>query len=127
MVTQDSTIAEKIRMIRDHGQAKKYFHDLEGYPAHVANCGDLNLFAEPAIADELAWTGFTMMSVANNHAGDYGPQGLLATMENLERVAAAGVDMIVSGSAIFGSGDVRGTTQKMVRILAELAERERSC
>jgi dTDP-4-amino-4,6-dideoxygalactose transaminase len=31
VVTQDSTIAEKIRMIRDHGQAKKYFHDLEGY------------------------------------------------------------------------------------------------
>lgn len=31
IVTQDEAIAQKIRMIRDHGQRKKYFHDLEGY------------------------------------------------------------------------------------------------
>jgi dTDP-4-amino-4,6-dideoxygalactose transaminase len=31
VVTQDEEIANKIRMIRDHGQAKKYFHDVEGY------------------------------------------------------------------------------------------------
>jgi dTDP-4-amino-4,6-dideoxygalactose transaminase len=31
IVTQDEAIAQKIRMIRDHGQQKKYFHDLEGY------------------------------------------------------------------------------------------------
>jgi len=31
IVTQDEEIASKIRMIRDHGQAKKYFHDMEGY------------------------------------------------------------------------------------------------
>jgi dTDP-4-amino-4,6-dideoxygalactose transaminase len=31
VVTQREDIADKIRMIRDHGQAKKYYHDLEGY------------------------------------------------------------------------------------------------
>jgi len=31
VVTQDEEIARKIRIIRDHGQAKKYFHDTEGY------------------------------------------------------------------------------------------------
>ncbi len=31
IVTQDEDIAQKIRMIRDHGQRKKYLHDLEGY------------------------------------------------------------------------------------------------
>ena len=31
IVTQDEEIVGKIRMIRDHGQAKKYFHDIEGY------------------------------------------------------------------------------------------------
>jgi len=31
VVTQDEEMAQKIRMIRDHGQAQKYFHDLEGY------------------------------------------------------------------------------------------------
>jgi ribulose-phosphate 3-epimerase len=46
------------------------------------------------------------------------------TVENLERVARTGVDMIVSGAAIFASGDVRGTTQKMVRRLAALAEED---
>ena len=29
--TNDNAIAAKIRMLRDHGQAKKYYHDVEGY------------------------------------------------------------------------------------------------
>jgi dTDP-4-amino-4,6-dideoxygalactose transaminase len=29
--TNDSGVAEKIRMIRDHGQVRKYVHDVEGY------------------------------------------------------------------------------------------------
>jgi len=48
------------------------------------------------------------------------------TVDNVAEVASYGVDMIVSGSAIFGSGDIRGTTERMVRSLAELAEREHS-
>lgn len=47
--------------------------------------------------------------------------------ENLDAVAGSGVDMIVAGSAVFGSGDVRGTTQRIVRRLGELGERERIC
>jgi ribulose-phosphate 3-epimerase len=47
-------------------------------------------------------------------------------LDNLESVARAGVDMIVAGSAIFGSDDVRRTTETMVRQLAELALGERS-
>jgi dTDP-4-amino-4,6-dideoxygalactose transaminase len=29
--TNDEAIARKMRMLRDHGQAKKYYHDMEGY------------------------------------------------------------------------------------------------
>lgn len=29
--TDDEEIARKMRMLRDHGQAKKYYHDVEGY------------------------------------------------------------------------------------------------
>lgn len=29
--TNDAEIARKMRMLRDHGQAKKYYHDVEGY------------------------------------------------------------------------------------------------
>ena len=45
------------------------------------------------------------------------------TLVNLEEVAATGVDMIVAGSAIFGTDDARGATQTMVRKLAAIAER----
>ena len=31
MTTNDATLAKKISMLRDHGQAKKYYHDIEGY------------------------------------------------------------------------------------------------
>jgi dTDP-4-amino-4,6-dideoxygalactose transaminase len=31
VTTNDEKIAQQVRMIRDHGQTKKYFHDLEGY------------------------------------------------------------------------------------------------
>ena len=43
--------------------------------------------------------------------------------DNLDEVAASGVDIVVAGSAIFGGGDPRGATQAMVRRLAALAER----
>jgi len=31
VTTNDEVIAQKVRMLRDHGQAKKYYHDFEGY------------------------------------------------------------------------------------------------
>lgn len=31
VTTNDEEIARKIRMIRDHGQSKKYYHEMEGY------------------------------------------------------------------------------------------------
>jgi dTDP-4-amino-4,6-dideoxygalactose transaminase len=31
VTTNDEALAAQIRMIRDHGQAKKYYHDVEGY------------------------------------------------------------------------------------------------
>jgi dTDP-4-amino-4,6-dideoxygalactose transaminase len=31
VTTNDEKLAAQVRMIRDHGQAKKYYHDMEGY------------------------------------------------------------------------------------------------
>ena len=31
VTTDDAELAGKIRMLRDHGQSRKYFHDVEGY------------------------------------------------------------------------------------------------
>src|SRR5262249_31315243 len=31
VTTNDPELAQKIRMLRDHGQARKYYHEVEGY------------------------------------------------------------------------------------------------
>jgi dTDP-4-amino-4,6-dideoxygalactose transaminase len=31
ITTNDAALAQRVKMIRDHGQAKKYYHDMEGY------------------------------------------------------------------------------------------------
>ncbi|MFP5229772.1 MAG: DegT/DnrJ/EryC1/StrS family aminotransferase [Acidobacteriota bacterium] len=45
VTTNDSAIAAKIRMIREHGQAKKYYHDMEGYNGRLdsVQCGLLQV------------------------------------------------------------------------------------
>jgi ribulose-phosphate 3-epimerase len=47
------------------------------------------------------------------------------TLDNIETVWASGVDIVVAGSAVFGSGDPRGATQALVRKLAVLDEKGR--
>ncbi len=75
------------------GNCEMTFHDLAtGYPAATGACGDLNLVSDPTIVRDLAWAGINLMTVANNHGGDYGPAGLLATLDNLRAadITAAG-------------------------------------
>ena len=45
VTTHDEGIAQKIRMLRDHGQAKKYYHELEGYNGRLdaIQCGILRI------------------------------------------------------------------------------------
>ncbi len=45
------------------------------------------------------------------------------TLDNVDLVAASGVDIIVAGSAVFGAGDARGATQALVRKLAAFDEK----
>jgi dTDP-4-amino-4,6-dideoxygalactose transaminase len=35
VTTNDDTIAQKVRMLRDHGQAQKYYHEFEGYNSRL--------------------------------------------------------------------------------------------
>ena len=35
VTTSDSAIADRIRMLRDHGQSRKYFHDIDGYNGRI--------------------------------------------------------------------------------------------
>ena len=44
VTTNDDQLAERIRMLRDHGQVKKYYHDIEGYNGrlHALQAGILS-------------------------------------------------------------------------------------
>jgi len=45
VTTNDAEIAAKVKMLRDHGQARKYYHDLEGYNGRLdaIQCGILKV------------------------------------------------------------------------------------
>jgi poly-gamma-glutamate synthesis protein (capsule biosynthesis protein) len=62
------------------------FHDYEPYPMHES--GGTYMRAEPALLQELVWAGFDLVSLANNHTGDYGVEGMRLTRQH---VAAAGL------------------------------------
>jgi poly-gamma-glutamate capsule biosynthesis protein CapA/YwtB (metallophosphatase superfamily) len=55
------------------------FHDYEPYP--MAESGGTYMRADPALADDLVWAGFDMVSRANNHSGDYGVLGMDLTTQ----------------------------------------------
>jgi poly-gamma-glutamate capsule biosynthesis protein CapA/YwtB (metallophosphatase superfamily) len=62
------------------------FHDYEPYPMNES--GGTYMRAEPALLKELVWAGFDIVSMANNHTGDYGADGMRITRKH---VAAAGL------------------------------------
>ena len=67
------------------------FHDFESYPMNES--GGTYMRAEPALARELAWAGFDLGSLANNHAGDYGVPAMRLTQKYVAEagIVAAGV------------------------------------
>ena len=77
-----------IQLIRDADVAftnlEVLFHDYEPYPAHES--GGTWMRADPALAKELEWAGVDLVSRANNHAGDYGVQGLRLTTRYVDEV-----------------------------------------
>ncbi len=44
----------------------------------------------PALLDDLRWMGVDMVSMANNHATDYGPAGVLASLAHVRQAGLAG-------------------------------------
>jgi len=57
-------------------------HDYEPSPA--AQSGGTYMRAAPAMAQELKWAGIDMVSLANNHTGDYGAEGMRITIQHLD-------------------------------------------
>ena len=66
-------------------------HEYRGYAQ--AHSGGSYMASPPPIASELKWAGVDMVSHANNHAFDYGPEGVIETHEH---VGAAGI--VIAGT-----------------------------
>ncbi|MFQ5880117.1 MAG: CapA family protein [Dehalococcoidia bacterium] len=79
------------------GRADIAFANLEAPLTDVGRpqVKDFVFRADPASADALAWSGIDVVSLANNHAMDYGGQGLLATIDALDE---AGIDHVGAGA-----------------------------
>ncbi|TFG80012.1 MAG: CapA family protein [Spirochaetales bacterium] len=70
----------------------------EPYPGKPVN---VTFRADPATLFGLAWAGFDVVSLANNHMNDYGPAALAETLEYLDLLgvarAGAGLDLEEAG------------------------------
>ena len=79
------------------------FHDYEPYPMHQS--GGTWMRGDPALAKELVWAGFDVVSRANNHTGDYGVAGLRLTTKYLDEAglvhAGAGESLAEAREARF--------------------------
>ena len=60
------------------------FHNFEPDIIPASASGGTYMQADPSIAKELVWMGFDMVSMANNHTGDYGVGGLRSTTRAVE-------------------------------------------
>ncbi len=58
------------------------FHDFKGYPS--GESGGTWMQAPPGLLDDLAWAGFNLAGLANNHTMDYGIGGLRETIRQVE-------------------------------------------
>ena len=70
-------------------------HTYQGFPQ--TDSGGTFMASDPIIAAELAWAGFDMMGVANNHTFNYGSLGVLETIQFVE----------AAGMKIAGGGDLQ--------------------
>ncbi len=60
------------------------FHQFEDDIIPATQSGGTYMQAHPAIAQELVWMGFDMVSMANNHTGDYGYGGVRSTARTVD-------------------------------------------
>ena len=80
-VYQEPEFQRMIELIRGADAAfvnlEMLFHDYEPWPMHES--GGVYAQADPSLAKEIVAAGFDLVSLANNHTGDYGVEGMLLT------------------------------------------------
>ncbi len=87
-VYQEPEFLRMIELIRGADAAftnlEMLFHDYEPYPMYES--GGTYMRGDPALAAELVWAGFDLVSRANNHTGDYGVEGMRLTTRYVAQV-----------------------------------------
>lgn len=101
--TRDVDFAAALSVLRRadiaFGNLETTIFDLGGFTGHPATWdGDWTLSASPDVAPDLARMGFGLLSRANNHVMDWGPEGMRETTRHLAR----------AGLAHAGAGEHRG-------------------
>lgn len=141
-----ATLLEPVKEILQNADVT--FGNLEGTLLNaggkVKSCKDTTIcyaFRSPTrYGKYLQDTGFDLVSLANNHSGDFGPEGRISTMKTLDslQIKYAGLltapvttfvkDSITYGLAAFapneGTCDIRNTAeaQRIVRELGQVAD-----
>ena len=91
-VYQEPRFLEMIKLIRGADAAftnlEMLFHDYETYAMNES--GGTYMRGEPALAKELAWAGFDLVSMANNHTGDYAPEAMRLTLKYVKEAGLVG-------------------------------------
>ncbi len=106
-VYNEPAFLKMIKVLRDADAAftnlEMLLHNYESYPMHQS--GGTYMRADPQMADELVWAGFDMVSLANNHTGDYGVGGMRSTIKHASRAgllhAGAGESLAEAREARF--------------------------
>lgn len=97
------------------------FHRAEAYPA--AASGGTWAMTEPEALDDILRYGFNIFNTANNHTGDYGAGGTMATIRHLQER-----EMVFSGSGANLAEasrpcylDINGTRVALISVSASFA------
>jgi poly-gamma-glutamate synthesis protein (capsule biosynthesis protein) len=119
-----------IELIRDADVAftnlEVLLHNYEPYPMHQS--GGTWMRAEPEMARELTWAGIDIVSLANNHTGDYGVHGMRLTIQHVEEAglvhAGAGESLVEAREARFI--DISGARVALVSVASTFTEHSRA-
>lgn len=101
-------------------------HDYEPYPAHES--GGTWMRADPDLIDELVWAGFDMVSLANNHTGDYGVEGMRLTAGYVDRAGLlhAGVGESLTEAREARFLEISGSRVALVSVASTFTDHSRA-
>ncbi|HZD06094.1 MAG TPA: CapA family protein, partial [Longimicrobiales bacterium] len=89
---QEPDFLDMIGLIRSADMAfanlEMLLHDYEPFP--MPSSGGTYMRGDPEMADELVWAGIDLVSMANNHTGDYGVEGMRLTRKYVDASGLVG-------------------------------------